>query len=344
MLEIGDNSEGLYLARAGHHDVPLFAISSAFLKTICPLIAQYGETMPEPTQVYQAMAQAYMSLLPLSNTSEAHVLKARVDQLRTLKHDFMVWELYSRGHHGENDMRISELPDLPFTWPARYTEYHTKREGPWEGLSFWFVLEVLALRRAVTWWLTTQSEGRARRYLPPHEVLARDLYWTYKPLLFARLRKANDAMSRFLENTLGDVASEDEMSVLKRHYIAYVFRRRTSQVHLRFPVMWSTRSKRIPVHLYTADGFLPLAWAEIMRAIDSGTYAHTCDVCGGVFVLRPPYKRAAYLCSPGCERKWKIERMGGLEAFRTYNREAQKKYRERMRARKERTQNAEEES
>lgn len=320
--------------RSPRQDLPLLGVTSAFIKALRPIAVQALDGVLKPCEVYRAMLQVYGTI-----SRDADGVKQRLALLDSAPGGFSALFLYDQPYYPPMARRLIETA-----------------QGPWCEHSFWFLLEGLALRRAVTRWLTPKPAERPGRYLTPAEAVLHDeraAAWPYRTTLRTaevslsrRLCKAKDELSGFLQNTLAPVLSRDEMSWLERCYTRELFNERTRQAGVAFPtfVVMGKKLRLTPTHSYHARGLFPLAWAEIMWAIDRGLYAHTCDVCGGVFALRPPYKRATYLCSPECERKRKIERMGGLEAFRTYNREAQKQYRERMRARKERTQNAEEES
>lgn len=312
LLTTYEESEGIRkdLAR---QQIPFFGITSAFVKAFSPPPVRAQETIPQATEVYRAMLQAYSAL-----SGDAAGMEERLALFDSDPDEF-------------SHLRLYDAPCLP---PMAHNLINA---GPdvWREPALWYFLEILALRRAVTKWLTPQPTHRPGRYLPPVEVVAR----SFSPGLLdgtpvkapRRPAKAEDVLSSFLANALAPVTSQNDMIWLDGLYTQELFNARTQQVGVAFPRFVLIGKRVTSAYSYSAVGLLPLAWAEIMWAISSGTYAHTCDICGGVFALSPPYRRAAYTCSPECARKQKINRMGGIEAARAYNRQAQKKYRERMR-------------
>ena len=80
---------------------------------------------------------------------------------------------------------------------------------------------------------------------------------------------------------------------------------------------------KVLAYLYSSPNILSLAWVEIMWAIMNGVYAHTCDICGGVFRLEGRYHREAYICpNRDCQLTRRVEKMGGVEKLKEYNRNA----------------------
>lgn len=143
---------------------------------------------------------------------------------------------------------------------------------------------------------------------------------------------SNDILSMWFDQINSLIEKGDDKKITNlfiRTYMEGVFRYRTSSVGIEIFVTEDGNGKKQLAHLYKSNSLLSLAWIEIMWAIDNNIYAQFCDICGGMFHLKPPYERSAYTCCDGCAKQQRILRMGGVEAVRKYNREAQRRSRNR---------------
>ncbi len=114
-------------------------------------------------------------------------------------------------------------------------------------------------------------------------------------------------------------------------YMEGIFHHRTNSVGVEIMLTSDRHGRRQPSKRYKSESFLALAWIEIMWAMEHDIYARICKTCGSVFRLNGPYSRKSYQCSPACRRQRRIERMGGPDTLRAYNREHKRTSRERQR-------------
>lgn len=310
-LYIGDKGEALRADPGGRRELPLFGLTSTFIQTFKDLRTAISPTRPPDEREVYALAERF----------NATVLEGTAMRPESI--------------HDEPYVPKSTRAFLP---EPLWGELNICSED-----AFWLVAESNALRFAVSNWLSPRrNTARPREYLSPKQLFIRTT--TQPP------HDADPLFSSLMHSAKYDTIytkyGPDAAAALEAWmmYLDELFRARTRQVGVELLIVMDERGQLALTHAYTSKELIPLAWAEIMWAIDSGTYAHTCDICGGVFRLRRPFTRTAYTCSPQCARKRKIERMGGPEAFRAYNREAQRRFAERRRRRKERTQNAKEKS
>ncbi len=308
-LYIGDKGEALHADSGGRRALPLFGLTSTFIRTFRGLRTATSPTRPPDEREVYALAERFNATV-LEGTAK--------------RPEF----IYDKPYVPESTRAF--LPE------PLWGELNICSED-----AFWLVAESNALRFAVSNWLSPRKNtARPREYLSPKQLFIRTT--TQPP-------GGSDPLLSFLVDTAkyhavhAKYGAHATALLVWMMYLDELFRARTRQVGVELLVT-EERGQPSLAHLYSSEGLIPLAWAEIMWAIDSGTHAHTCDICGGVFRLRRPFTRTAYTCSPQCARKRKIERMGGPEAFRAYNREAQRRFAERRRRRKERTQNAAKES
>lgn len=76
--------------------------------------------------------------------------------------------------------------------------------------------------------------------------------------------------------------------------------------------------------IHQADSLLPLAWCEIWHALEYGIRARSCPYCGLVFLLPPNNPRKTTCLRPACKMKYEIDRHGGIEAYREWERNRKK--------------------
>jgi len=79
-----------------------------------------------------------------------------------------------------------------------------------------------------------------------------------------------------------------------------------------------------PAWLHRANNFFPLAWAEIWHAMEKKVRARCCPYCGKVFLLPLNNTRKATCLSPSCKQKYEVDRHGGIEAYREWERNRKK--------------------
>jgi len=114
-------------------------------------------------------------------------------------------------------------------------------------------------------------------------------------------------------------------------YREATFHYRTAAAGTQMMLTSDGRGHKQPGLLYRSESFLALAWIEILWALDHHVFAQQCKTCGSVFRLQGPYRRSSYQCSPTCRRLHRLERMGGREQQRAYNRERKRQSRARQR-------------
>jgi len=72
-----------------------------------------------------------------------------------------------------------------------------------------------------------------------------------------------------------------------------------------------TEEKLIPVRLYSSATISPLAWAEILYAVENDILARPCSMCGNWFPLHKKQIGQQKFCSAKCRNKSKAERVKG---------------------------------
>lgn len=75
---------------------------------------------------------------------------------------------------------------------------------------------------------------------------------------------------------------------------------------------------------HESDSLLTLAWAEVWYAIENKIRARCCPYCGQIFYLPPNNPRKANCLKPACKQKYEVDRHGGLEAYREWERNRKK--------------------
>jgi hypothetical protein len=63
------------------------------------------------------------------------------------------------------------------------------------------------------------------------------------------------------------------------------------------------KEKSVPTKAYSAQGFLPLLWAEIRYFAENDIFARPCEVCGRWFTVKN--QRGQKYCSPECRSEAK---------------------------------------
>ncbi|MPM82693.1 hypothetical protein SDC9_129755 [bioreactor metagenome] len=80
-----------------------------------------------------------------------------------------------------------------------------------------------------------------------------------------------------------------------------------------------------PTRVHEAQGnLLPLAWAEVWYAIENKVRARCCPYCGVVFLLPRNNPRKATCLKPSCKQRYEVDRHGGIEAYREWERNRKK--------------------
>ena len=186
--------------------------------------------------------------------------------------------------------------------------------------------ELVSLQTAVANWLVPRTgELRPRTYLKPIQQFEdTTVQIPDDPDVHRRLAA--------IQAEYGLAAVDREYPHLwLQTYMEGIFQHRTNSVGVEVMLTSDRHGRRQPGKRYISASFLALAWIEIMWAMEHDIYAQSCKTCGSVFRLTGPYSRPSYQCSPACRRQRRIERMGGPETLRTYNREHKRASRERQR-------------
>lgn len=284
--------------------LPLFGISSEFLRVFSRLPRQGRQ----PEHVYKALAEVTANLIP--------------------------------GLRG--GLYLGE-PRILHEVQMMKEEGATDRE--WFHDWFWFSLEVMALENAFVQWLTPRKQNNAylkpsQRYIEPlsEDVLGGgDVLELISAWHFFRMDLAEKPTER-----------NAEAALFLENYARYAFWSREKEITAtlslnhdavdleKLPSICLKNSSRTSTpeligYHYEGPGLLSLAWLEVAWALMNDQYAHKCDVCGGVFALGRPYTRPAYICSKECAKAWRVQKAGGLDALRAYNREAQRRHRAKQR-------------
>ena len=185
--------------------------------------------------------------------------------------------------------------------------------------------ELVSLQTAVANWLVPRTgELRPRTYLKPIQQFAdTTVQIPDDPDVHRRLAA--------IQAEYGFAAVDMEYPHLwLQTYMEGIFHHRTNSVGMEVMLTSGRYGRRQPSRRYKSASFLALAWIEIMWAMEHDIYAQSCQTCGSVFRLAGPYSRPSYQCSPACRRLRRIERMGGQETLRAYNREHKRASRERQ--------------
>jgi hypothetical protein len=80
---------------------------------------------------------------------------------------------------------------------------------------------------------------------------------------------------------------------------------------------------RIARH-HESDSLLALAWTEVWYAIENNIQARCCPYCGVVFPLPSNNPQKATCLRPACKQKYEIDRHGGIESYREWERNRKK--------------------
>lgn len=79
------------------------------------------------------------------------------------------------------------------------------------------------------------------------------------------------------------------------------------------------------IRIYESAGLLPLAWMEIWFALDHGIKAKICHHCAKLFVPSPFHPKTTHCQSNECKKAYLIDRKGGIDGYRKWERERKKK-------------------
>lgn len=82
--------------------------------------------------------------------------------------------------------------------------------------------------------------------------------------------------------------------------------------------------KLLRVH-ESRHGLLPLCWAEVWYCLEHKKRARVCPYCGKVFLPPPNNPKTAYCQGGPCRRAYLIEKHGGIEGYREWERTRKKK-------------------
>ena len=88
--------------------------------------------------------------------------------------------------------------------------------------------------------------------------------------------------------------------------------------------MFAGSGEKTPSRIHNSDNLLALAWAEIWHALEYNIKARSCPYCGLVFTPPPNNPRKATCLRPGCKIKYEIDRHGGIELYREWERNRKK--------------------
>jgi len=186
--------------------------------------------------------------------------------------------------------------------------------------------ELVSLQTAIANWLVPRTgDLRPRTYQKPSQQFAdTTVQIPDDPDVHKRLAA--------IHSEYGFEAVEREYPYLwLQTYMEGIFHHRTNSVGVEIMLTSDRHGRRQPSKRYKSESFLALAWIEIMWAMEHDIYARICTTCGSVFRLKGPYSRKSYQCSPACRQQRRIERMGGPDTLRAYNREHKRTSRARQR-------------
>ncbi|MDK2882340.1 MAG: hypothetical protein PWP58_676, partial [Bacillota bacterium] len=214
----------------------------------------------------------------------------------------------------------------------------------WMNDWFWLAIEIKALEAAVCAWLTPSKQDKAYLYPKQRYILREE-----EEAIVAKMasRKGLEYLETVYSIGVGEAEGEEEerefVAAFLEEYARWALfdRSREISAFLTIGIGFSydelsdmlkgdashVSSPDFLGYWYEAPGLLHLAWLEVAWALMNDQYAHKCDVCGGVFALDRPYTRPAYICSKECAKAWRVQKAGGLDALRAYNREAQRRHR-----------------
>lgn len=303
-------------------DLPLFGIGSALLRAFLPvrfLLLHHRGEIPPPDEIYKALCEFYCTF-------------------------------QNKDSYGGNKVEFDKayIPDfMRKIWSYFCGDFNSY------GNAFWYFMEVECYRQAIEDWLTPKKESEhARVYLKPREMFVKNSLqkanvniensWlqhildshnleSYPKNEISKLINDFEDIPFVLHHEKGNVlTSEQWQAILFLGYQEFVFRHRTSQAGTEIFVNAERNGEIAISYSYNVKGLLPLAWVELMWAVDHDIYAHDCQICGGIFEITRPYKRKSYTCPGECKKQQEINRMGGEEKKREYFRNAKKESRDRI--------------
>lgn len=222
--------------------------------------------------------------------------------------------------------------------------------SPWLGAevdpSFWLLLEAQAVELALLD-LAPEPAIDARLLASRWLSLLAEIKGLQDTQFRRFLRKANSqpgphadipgsAISRTLAKARNgerlDATDAETLKLFFSMYRSEVARARVAQARVQFLSLPAKMGFGQVLYVWHAAGLLPLLWVEIYRLIELGVKVKKCVVCGRAFATEKPNKK---VCSDACGKVWRVERMGGAEALREYNRLRQRERRARLRQSKQ---------
>lgn len=247
-------------------------------------------------------------------------------------------EVTANFYRAFNGQVIFETPCIPSFVQMAKEEMSEDRE--WFHDWFWFSLEVMALEAAVNAWLTPRRQNKG--YVKPAQQFIRSFR---DDVVVARQDLEALGACYLVATGLAEGTKEQRefTAVFLEEYARWALYKRSLEVSAiltlggdvnidKLDAICRENNPRVSSsdllgYWYEGPGLLHLAWIEVAWALMNDQYAHKCDVCGGVFALDRPYTRPAYICSKECAKAWRVQKAGGLDALRAYNREAQRRHR-----------------
>ncbi len=305
-------------------NLPLFGISRELLRAFSPiraLLFQYEGEIPPKKDIHEAIINFYSSFK---------------------KKDMI-------GRYLGADKAF-----IPKFMPGIWDFFWGHLINP-DDTSFWYFIESECFRQAIIDWLIPKKESdKSKVYLKPKEMFIRNTFqtdngginnsWLQQILnhhdlesypheeIIKLINKVGNVPFVF-HHERGKVLTPDQWQIiLLSGYREFVFRHRTRQVGTEiFAKPQKEGEQEDLYYLYCSDSLLPLAWIELMWAVEHNTYAHICQICDGVFEITKPYRREVYTCPGDCTKQQVTQRMGGEEKKKEYFREAKRKSRENSR-------------
>lgn len=96
-------------------------------------------------------------------------------------------------------------------------------------------------------------------------------------------------------------AIEQRQAQLAVRFVGHEIERITKKVTRQTADYTYTAERYVPARCYISQtGLLPLCWAEVLYAVESDTFARTCDVCRNWFPLQKTQVGQQKYCSSSC--------------------------------------------
>jgi len=169
-----------------------------------------------------------------------------------------------------------------------------------EGLpkSFLFALELRLVKFALSYWLVPCASGgktpSQRLFSAWEDKTQRETAMLMAGAILGKL-KLFDQLHLLLWELVGERNSQGSVEVIDQDVEQVTIRSNDFYRHI--------KEKSVPTKAYSAQGFLPLLWAEIRYFAENDIFARPCEVCGRLFPVKN--QRGQKYCSPECRSEAK---------------------------------------